>query len=62
VFRLVTISKKLGDLAQVAVLEATRLDDHEARQREADRRKADVADARAAQEKARLANKAAFRP
>ena len=60
--RLTLASRNLEDLAQAAAMEATRLDDREAPQREADRIKSEIADARAAQEKARLANKAAFRP
>jgi len=61
-FRLEFISKNLDELAQAAAIEATRLDDREAPQREADRLKTETADALAAQEKARLANKATFRP
>jgi hypothetical protein len=62
VFRLVVLSRNLDDLAQAAAIEATRLDNHEAPQREADRLKTEITDARAAQEKARVVNKAAFRP
>lgn len=62
VFRLVVLSRNLGDLAHAAALEASRLNDREAPQREADRLKTEIADARAAEEKARLVNKAAFRP
>ena len=61
-FRLQLVSRNLDDLAQTAAIEAIRLDDREAPQREADRLKTDISDARAAQEKARLANKATFRP
>lgn len=61
-FRLVVLSRNVDDLAQAAAMEATRLDDREAPQRDADRRQTEIADARAAQQKARLANKAAFRP
>jgi hypothetical protein len=61
-FRLELVSRNLDDLAQAAAIEAIRLDDREAPQREADRLKTEIADARAAQEKARLANKATFRP
>lgn len=62
VFRLVVLSSELGDLANAAAMEATRLDVREAPQWEADRLKTEIADAGAAQDKARLANKAAFRP
>jgi hypothetical protein len=62
VFRLVVLSRELGDLATAAAIEAGRLDDREAPQREADRLNTEIADARTAQEKARLVNKAAFRP
>ena len=61
-FRLGLVSKNLDDLAQAAAIEAIRLDDREAPQREADRLNTEIVDARAAQEKARLVNKAAFRP
>jgi hypothetical protein len=61
-FRLELVSRSLDALAQAAAIEATRLDDREAPEREADRVKTETADALAAQEKARLLNKAAFRP
>jgi hypothetical protein len=61
-FRLGLVSRSLDDLAEAAAIEAIRLDDSEAPAREADRLQTEIADARAAQEKARLANKAAFRP
>ena len=61
-FRLVLISKTLNARASAAVKEAVRLDAVEAPQRELDQRKKNVADARAATVKARVANKAAFKP
>jgi hypothetical protein len=60
--QLVLISKTLKTRARTATREGLRLDAREAPQREIDQRKKDVADARAAQEKARLQNKAAFKP
>jgi len=48
--------------ARAAITEAVRLDTQEAPQRELDSRKKEVADARVASEKARVINKAAFRP
>jgi hypothetical protein len=61
-FSLVMFSKRLDALAQAAVTEAVRLDKEEAPQREAERQRQQEADTRAAQEKARLVNKPAFRP
>jgi hypothetical protein len=61
-FRLVLISKTLNARASAAVKEAVRLDAVEAPQRELDQRKKHVADARAATVKARVVNKAAFKP
>lgn len=61
-FQLVLISKTLNARARAAVKEALRLDAEEAPQRELDQRKKDVADARAATVKARVVNKAAFKP
>lgn len=61
-YQLVLISKTLNARADAAIKEAHRLDTVEAPQRELDQRKKDVADARAATAKARLANKAAFKP
>jgi hypothetical protein len=49
-------------LARTADAEAIRLDQREAPQRELARQKKEVDDTRVSQEKARLANKAAFRP
>jgi hypothetical protein len=62
-FRLVMVSTTLNDLAEASVAEAVSPDDaDEALQREADRRKRELADAIAAQDRARLRNKAAFHP
>jgi hypothetical protein len=68
VFRLVMMSTTLNDLAEASVAEASVAeavspdDADEALQREADRRKRELADAIAAQDRARLRNKAAFHP
>ena len=59
---LTVTSPRLGALARTASNEAVRLDDREAPQREAAQQKKDAAAARAADEKARVVNKAAFRP
>lgn len=61
-FRLVVSSRKLDALATAADIEAARLDEREAPQREIARQKKAADDARAAAEKARTANKAAFKP
>jgi hypothetical protein len=62
-FRLVMVSTTLNDLAEASVAEAVSPDDaDEALQREADRRKTELADAIADQDRARLRNKAAFHP
>jgi hypothetical protein len=60
--QLVLLSKPLTARANAAIKEAQRLDAREAPQRELERNKQAVADARVADEKARAANKAAFRP
>jgi len=60
--RLIVASPKLDALARTADIQATRLDDREAPQREIARQKKEAEDARASQEKSRIANKAAFRP
>ena len=57
-FRVIVASPRLEALARTANTEAIRMDEREAPQREIAR----LDDARASQEKARLANKAAFRP
>jgi len=61
-FRLIVASPRLEALARTADLQATRLDEREAPQREIARQKKETEDARASQEKSRVANKAAFRP
>jgi hypothetical protein len=64
VFRLVMVSTTLNDLAEASVAETIISPDDadEALQREADRRRRELADAIADQERARLRNKAAFHP
>lgn len=61
-FRMIVTSTRLGSLAQTAGAGAVRLDSHEPPQRDVPRRMHDVEDAQAAQQKARLINKAAFKP
>jgi hypothetical protein len=61
-FQLVLVSKALSATARTAIREAGRLDAIEAPRRELEERKKEVADAAGAREKARAANKAAFRP
>lgn len=61
-FQLVLISKQLAARARTAMTEALRLDTNEAPQRELDQRNKALADARGAQEKVRVVNKAAFKP
>jgi hypothetical protein len=60
--RLILTSKALSARARLAVDEAVRLDALEAPRREALQQKKEAADADAALDKARAANKAAFRP
>ena len=55
-------SPRLEALARTADAEAIRLDEREAPGRELARQKKETEDARASEEKARLANKPAFRP
>ena len=55
-------SPRLDALARTADAQAIRLDELEAPRREIARQKKETEDARASQDKARLANKAAFRP
>jgi hypothetical protein len=64
VFRLVMMSTALNDLAEAAIAETIISPDEadEALQREADRRKKEIADAIADQGRARVRNKAAFHP
>ncbi len=61
-FGMLVFSKRLDALARAAIVEAIRVDEQEAPQREADRQKKQAEDEHAAQEKARLVNKVAFRP
>jgi hypothetical protein len=61
-YQLVLTSKSLNPRARAAIKEALRLDTQEAPQRERDQRTKEVADARVASEKARVVNKAAFKP
>jgi hypothetical protein len=61
-FALILYSKALDARAQAAIVEAARLDALEAPQREAERLSKQAADNQMEQEKARLANKASFRP
>ena len=61
-FGMLVFSKRLDRLAQAAIAEAIRLDEQQAPQREAERQKKQDEESRAAQVKARLVNKVAFRP
>jgi hypothetical protein len=61
-FRMVLVSKRLDALAGAAITEALRLEEQEAPQRELERQKKQAEEDRAALEKARLVNKATFRP
>ena len=61
-FGLLVFSKQLDRSAVAAIAEAIRLDDLEAPQREIERQRKQEAESRAAQEKARPANKGNFRP
>lgn len=61
-FQLILVSKPLSTRARIAVREAVRLDALDAPRREAAQRKSEASNASAARDKARLANKAAFRP
>ena len=61
-FGILILSKRVDALAQAAIAKAIRLDEREAPQREIARQKKEGDDTRAAQEKARPANKADFRP
>jgi hypothetical protein len=61
-FRIIVTSPRLEALARTAEAQASRLDEREAPQRELARQKKETDDARVSQEKARAANKAAFRP
>ncbi|MCI0620682.1 MAG: hypothetical protein L0387_03270 [Acidobacteria bacterium] len=61
-FGMLVLSKRVDALAQTAILKAIRLDEQEAPQREIERQKKEGEETRAAQAKARPANKADFRP
>lgn len=61
-FRLIGVLKKLEAPVRASILEAKRLDDAEAPQKEAARMAAEQEDSRAKLEKARLTNKPKFRP
>jgi len=61
-FGMVIFSKRLDVAARAAVLEAIRLDEQSAPEREVARQKKQDDEVRTAQEKARLVNKPAFRP
>ena len=60
--RIIITSPRLEALAQTAGAEAVRLDDRDAPGIEIARQKKETEDARASEEKSRLANKPAFRP
>ena len=61
-FRMIVTSVRLDALARTAEAQAVRLDERDAPQRELARQKKLADDERASKAKARLANKAAFRP
>lgn len=61
-FRMIVTSVRLNALARTAEAQALRLDERDAPQRERARQKKEADDGRASQQKARLANKAAFVP
>jgi hypothetical protein len=61
-FKLVLISKSLNPRGRAAITEALRLDAVEAPRRERDLRTKEASDARAASQKARVVNRAAFKP
>lgn len=61
-FGMLVISKSLDVVARAAIVEAIRLDEQEAPQREIDRQKKQEEESRVAQEKARPGNKVNFRP
>lgn len=61
-FGMLIVDKRLDALAQAAITQAIRLDEQEAPQREIDRQKQQDEAKRAEQEKARILNKADFRP
>ena len=61
-FGMVVFSKRLDDIARLAIVEAIRRDEQEAPQREVERQQKEAQESRATEEKARLANKTSFRP
>jgi hypothetical protein len=61
-FRLIVTESTLDGLARKAAIQAMRLDDQEAPRREIARHKKEQDDGRSAAEKARVANKAIFKP
>lgn len=61
-FRMVVTSVRLNALARTAQAQALRLDERDAPQRERARQQKEADDARTAKEKARVANKAVFKP
>ncbi len=61
-FGMMAFSKRLDALAGTAIVEAIRLEEQEAPQREIERQKEQDAKDRAGEAKARLVNKVAFRP
>jgi len=61
-FSMVLFSKRLDELAETAGIEATKLEEQEAPQREAALRKAQEQEQQLLLDKARLTNKQAFRP
>ena len=61
-FRIIVTSPRLNALARAATAKASQLDERDAPRREIERQKKEADDERAAQAKARLTNKAAFRP
>jgi hypothetical protein len=60
-FGMLVFSKQLDALARAAIVEAIRLDEQEAPQRDIERQKKQDEENRAVQEKARLVNKVGFR-
>jgi len=61
-FRMIVTSLRLDTLVRTAEAQALRLDERDAPKREMARQRKEADDIRASQEKARVANKAAFRP
>jgi hypothetical protein len=61
-FRLIVTESSLDGLARKAAIQAMRLDDQDAPRREIARQKKEKDDGRSAAEKARVANKAIFKP